>query len=137
MITVADVREDMLDRAATDHLVLNDLAFTDEDIEWGMKGCARKFNSLPPDVACAVWDKLPDDTSVFFDGVAWALIRRWKRNIAMNDMDYSAGGVTANVNGKLMQNLDALEKQLESQFVDGATAIKIRINLRHAYGQIG
>jgi len=89
-IVIADVREEMLDRQAEDHLVLADLAFTDDDITWAMKACARKFNSIQPYSVSACYDKLPVNSSVFMDGIAWALIRRWHRNVSMNDYDYNA-----------------------------------------------
>jgi hypothetical protein len=136
-ITVADVREEMLDRAAEDHLVLADLAFTDEDIEWAMKKCARKFNSVKPLITSAEWDKLPLNSSVFFDGIAWALCRRWHLNVSMNDYDYSAGGVSANVQGSLLRNLEKLREKLEQEFVQYATDLKVAMNLEGAYGPIG
>jgi hypothetical protein len=136
-ITVVDVREDMLDRMAEDHLVLADLAFTDEDIEWAMQACARKYNSIKPLVNSTTWDKLPLNSSVFMDGVAWALVRRWHRNVSMNDYDYSAGGVTANVQGSLLRNLEKLRDKLEQEFIQAATDLKVAINIEGAYGQIG
>ena len=136
-ITIDDVREDMLDRTAGDHLVLADLAFTNDDIEWAMKACARKFNSIKPMVAYTTWDKLPLNSSVFMDGIAWALIRRWRRNVAMNDYDYSAGGLTANVQGTLHKNLKMMQDELEKEFIQYATDLKLEINLDQAYGPIG
>lgn len=136
-ITVADVRHEMLDRMAEDHLVLPDLAFTNEDIEWAMNACARKFNSIKPLVCSVTGDKLPKSTSVFFDGVAWALIRRWHQNVAMNDYDYAAGGVTANVQGSLLKNLERIRDKLEADFVSAATDLKVGINVDSAFGSVG
>lgn len=136
-IVIADVREEMLDRQAEDHLVLADLAFTDDDITWAMKACARKFNSIQPYSVSACYDKLPVNSSVFMDGIAWALIRRWHRNVSMNDYDYNAGGVTANVQGSLLANLERLRDRLEQEFMQRATELKVHINLNNAYGQIG
>jgi hypothetical protein len=136
-ITIPDVREEMLDRMAEDHLVLADLAFTDDDITWGMKAAARKYNSIPPMVSWVTWDKLPLNSSVFMDGVSWALIRRWHRNVAMNDYDYSSGGLQANVQGSLLRNLGNLRDKLESDFVKAATDLKVAINTENAFGNIG
>lgn len=136
-LTIADIREEMLDRAADDHLVLADLAFTDDDIKWAMKACARKFNSIKPLVTSATWDTLPERTTVFLDGVAWALLRRMHRNAAMNDMDYQAGNVQASVQGKLVANLHAMVKDLEREFVSGATDLKVIMNIDQGFGQIG
>jgi len=136
-ITVEDVREEMLDRQADDHLVLADLAFTDADIVWAMKHCARKFNSLKPYVCVVTYDQLSAETTMFFDGIAWALLRRWRRNAAMNDLDFASGGVTAKVQGSLVENLTRMVDELEEQFVSAATDFKVIANLDGAYGQIG
>lgn len=136
-ITTDDVREEMLDMAAENHLVLADLAFTDEDIEYGMKACARKFNSLRPIGFYVCHDKLPLDSSVFLDGVAWALIRRWHRNVSMNDYDYAAGGVSASVQGSLLKNLERLRDKLEQDFVQAATDLKVTANVEGAWGPVG
>jgi hypothetical protein len=136
-ITIADVREDMLDRTEEDHLTLTDLAFTDSDIEWAMKACARKYNSIRPIGYTVAWDKLPAQTSVFFDGIAWALVRRWQRNVAMNDIDYKAGGVSASVHGTRNRNLSDLRDRLERDFVASATDLKLARNIASAWGAIG
>ncbi len=137
VITIADVREEMLDRQAADHLVLADLAFTDPDIEWAMKACARKFNSIRPIGISIAWDAMPMDTNVFLDGVAWALLRRWLRNVSMNEVDYSAGGVQASVQGSLLRNLSQMVAKLEQEFLAAATDLKVSANLDDAWGQLG
>lgn len=136
-ITIADVREEMYDRQAEDHLVLIDIAFTDDDIEWAMAACARKYNSIEPTTSCVEADKLPFDTNIFMDGVCWALVRRWHRNVSMNDFQYNAGGVSANVQESLLQNLARLRDELERDFVSAAQNLKIRQNIQGAFGQIG
>lgn len=127
----------MLDRVADDHLVLADLAFTNDDIEWAMRACARRFNSLRPIGISVKPESLPDDTSVFFDGIAYALVRRWHRNVSMNDYDYSAGGVNASVQGSLLKNLERLRDKLEAEFKESATALKVAKNIEGAWGRIG
>lgn len=136
-ITIADVRDEMMDRTAEDHLVLADLAFTDPDIRWGMESCARKFNSIKPIGLHVGWDTLPRNSSVFFDGVAWALYRRWYRNVSMNDYSYQAGGVSANVQGSLLKNLEKLMAETYKEFLEAATDLKVTANLEDAFGPVG
>lgn len=136
-ITIADVREHMMDRQAEDHLVLADLAFTDPDIEWAMKTCARKFNSVRPLGFEVTDDKLPINSSVFLDGIAWALYRRWHGNVSINDFDYAAGGVNASVQGSLLKNLEGLRNKLETEFMENATNLKVTANLEGAWGAVG
>ena len=136
-ITEQDVREEMRDRSAADHLVLPDVAFTSEDIAYAMRKVARRFNSIRPFVISVEAHKLPDRNSVFFDGIAWALLEVMLLNTGMNDMDYSAGNVSANVQGKLATNLEKLVAKYEKRFVEDATTWKISTNLLGFYGQVG
>lgn len=136
-ITEQDIREEMRDRSAADHLVLPDIAFTSEDIAYAMRKAARKFNSIRPYVCSVEAHTLPDRNNIFFDGIAWALLEGWSLNVAMNDMDYSAGNVQASVQGKLMSNLEKMAAKYEKRFIEDATALKISTNLLGYYGQIG
>jgi len=136
-ITIADVREEMMDREAEDHLVLADLAFTDDDILWAMRSCARKFNSIKPLGFDVCDDKLPRNSSVFFDGIAWALYRRWHGNVSLNDYQYQAGGVNANVQGELKKNLEKLRDDMAQEFTTAATDLKVTANISGAFGNIG
>ena len=136
-ITEQDVREDMKDRSFEDHLLLPDVAFTPEDIAYAMKKASRKFNSIQP-YACTVEPhKLSARTNVFFDGIAWALLERWLLNASLNEMDYSAGNVTASTQGKLIGNLEKMVKNYREQFITVATEMKVSINLNNAFGEIG
>jgi hypothetical protein len=136
-ITEADVREEMRDRTAADHLVLPDIAFSSEDIAHAMRKTARRFNSIRPYVMSVEAAKLPDHNNIFFDGIAWALLEGFNLNASMNDMDYTAGNVQASVQGKLVGNTDKLTTKYERRFVEDATAMKISTNLLGFYGQLG
>jgi hypothetical protein len=136
-ITEQDVREEMRDRSASDHIVLPDVAFTSEDIAYAMRKVARRFNSIRPFVLTVEATRLPDFNNVFFDGIAWALLEGMRLNASMNDMDYSAGNVQSSVQGKLVSNLDKLVPMYERRFLEDATSMKLAANLEDAYGQVG
>lgn len=136
-ITEQDVREEMRDRSAADHLVLPDIAFSSEDIAQAMRKATRRFNSIRPYVLCVEAHKLPDRNNIFYDGIAWALLEGMQLNTSMNDLDYTAGNVQASVQGKLVGNLEKLAAKYEKRFVEDATAWKISTNLVSAYGQLG
>ena len=136
-ITELDVREEMRDRSAADHLVLPDIAFSSDDIAQAMRKAARRFNSIRPYVISVEAGKLPDRNNIFFDGIAWALLEGMLLNSSMNDLDYTAGNVQASVQGKLVGNLEKLAGKYEKRFVEDATALKISTNLLGAYGQLG
>lgn len=136
-ITEQDIRDFMMDRTAEDHLLLADVAFTSEDIARAMKTTARRFNSLQPYTVTVQADRLPDDTNIFFDGIAAALLDLKRINASLNDMDYSAGNVQASVQGNLIKNLSGLIPVYEARFKEAASAIKISVNLDAAYGSLG
>ena len=136
-ITEKDVRDYIMDRAAMDHIVLPDLAFTSEEIMTAMKTAARRYNSIRPYVDYVKPDKLPDNIGLFFDGITAALFETMRINASLNDMDYQAGNVTASVKGVLLKNLAPLIDFYNKRFVEEATQRKLSINLQAAYGQIG
>ena len=136
-ITEQDVRDFMMDRTAADHILLPDVAFTSEEIARAMKTAARRFNSIPPYVITVHADSLPDDTNIFFDGIAAALLDLKRINASLNDMDYSAGNVTTSVQGKLLRNLETLIPIYEKRFAEMATYQKMTANLYEAFGTIG
>lgn len=136
-ITERDVREDMRDRTAADHMLLPDVAFSSEDIANAMRKAARRYNSIRPYVGYADPGQLPARSNLFFDGIAWALLEGLRVNASLNDMDYSAGNVQANVQGKLLENVGKLIEVYEKRFVEDATNNKISINLNDAFGSLG
>lgn len=136
-ITEQDVRDFMQDRTAEDHILLPDLAFTSEEIARAMKTVARRFNSLQPYSITVQADRLPDDTNIFFDGIAAALLDLKRINSSLNDLDYAAGNVQASVQGNLLKNLASLIPVYEARFREAAQAIKISTNLDYSYGSLG
>jgi len=137
IVTEADVRDYVRDRSAVDHDAFPDIVFTSQDIAQAMRTCARRFNSIHPQVCIVQPDRLPGDTNMFLDGVAWALLENWLTNLSMNDVEYSAGNVSVKVNGTLINNIGAIIKNFSARFEEEAKLTKTRINLSHAYGPIG
>lgn len=137
IITEQDVREEMRDRSAADHLLLTDVAFSSEDIARAMRSAARRFNSILPFSCTMNPAALPGDMQMMFDGIAVSLLENMRLNAGLNDMDYSAGNVTAKVQGNLIANLDAAIKLYGDRFREAASAYKISVNMSQAFGQIG
>ena len=136
-ITEREVREEMRDRSASDHILLPDIAFTSEDIHSAMRSTARKFNSIAPYCITADPDHLSDFNNMFFDGIAATLLGRMLLNTSMNDMDYTAGNVQASVSGTFIKNVAPLVATYEKRFIELATQYKTAANLAQAFGQIG
>lgn len=137
MITEQDVRMFLLDRTVDDHLVLPDIAFTSEEIAFAMKTAARRYNSIRPYVDYADPSNLQDTTNLFLDGIAGALFDMKRVNAGLNDMEYSAGNVSTNVQGNLAKNAEAVAAFFNERFTREATELKVARNLQHAFGQIG
>lgn len=136
-ITERDVRFFIRDRSAADHIVLPDVAFTSEEIAFAMKLTAMKFNSTRPYSITVQPHALPDDTTLFLDGVAATLFEMMRSNAALNDVDYSVGGETVNVQGNLLRNLEKLIEFHGNRFLTLATELKLSANLAAAFGPVG
>lgn len=127
----------LLDRTVDDHLVLPDVAFSPEEIAFAMKTAARRYNSIRPYVDYVQPDNLPDTTNLFLDGIVAALFEMKRVNAGLNDMEYSAGNVSANVQGNLAKNAEAIAAFFSERFTREATELKVTRNLQYAFGQIG
>lgn len=127
----------IIDRTVDDHLVLPDVAFSPEQIAFAMKTAARRYNSIRPYVDYVQPNNLPGDTNLFLDGIAGALFDMLRTNAGLNDMEYAAGNVTANIQGGLAKNAEAIAAFYNDRFTREATELKLSRNLQHAFGQIG
>lgn len=127
----------MMDRNAADHLVLPDIAFTSDEIAFAMKQMCMRYNAVRPYCHNITPAAIPDDHTLFLDGVVAVLYEMKRNNASLNDMDYSSGGVTANVNGNLLKNVGELSQFYYSRFMQGASEYKGVMNLNQAFGVIG
>lgn len=137
-VTVGEVRAYLVDQTPEDNELEMDLSFTDEQIQTAMRMAARDYNSQPPiGVSTADPTQLPADTNLFFNGILTHLftmkVNQWRRN----DMDYSAGGVGANIVAKRIANLEKSRNEHRELFTREARDIKVTLNLRKAWGRVG
>ena len=136
-ITEEDVRMFLLDRSIEDNGLDLDLSFSHEEIAEAMRRCAREFNSIPPRISSVSPESLPNDTNLFLDGIAEQLYLSKVANMARNDFDYTAGGVTTNIEAKRLKHFTDLIQLHRQRFRDTATSIKVQYNWEQAYGTIG
>ena len=136
-ITEKDVRDECMDRFPSDHDAHPDILFSREDIESAMRSVARTYNGIHPLVEYVDATKLPGCSNIFLDGICAILFRRLRNNKALNEMPYSAGGVTVDSDTTLKNNLDKLAKEYDDRFREAAQQRKISRNLSNAYGRIG
>ena len=136
-ITVEDVRHYLLDNSPEDNDLLVDLAFSDTEIKQAMQRAARDYNSVPPRVNNADPDCLDATTNMFLDGIAKHLYIAELSRSTRNDLDYTAGGVTTNIEQKRIEHLKTLIKMHGDFFLEAAHNTKLLINIEDAFGQVG
>lgn len=132
-ITVEDVRHYILDHGPDDNDVLADLMSDDNEIRQAMVRAARDYNSVPPRAASANPDRLSAHTNMFLDGIVKHLYLAELAKLTRNDMDYSAGGVTANIVQKRIQHLRDLVQYHDREFKEAARNEKYLINLNAGF----
>lgn len=133
-VTADSIRSFIRDRSADDNDLELDLMFTDEEILDAMKSAARAYNSIPPlGVSSANPDRLPDNTNLFYHATAEYLFRTWVTGMRRNDMDYTAGGVAANLVRRRIEHMQNEIKEHRELWEREARDRKNYINLNRAY----
>ena len=133
-ITVEDVRHFMMDRTTDDNDLLVDLAYSDDEIKQAMVRAARDFNSVPPLVVTANPEYLDAQTNLFLDGIAKHLYMASMSKSMRNDMDYTAGGVSTNIEQKRIEHMKFLIQMHDQRFKEMATTYKVAINIAEGFG---
>lgn len=136
-ITEEDVRNFILDRTIEDNELQLDLTYSSEEVADAMMRAARDFNSLPPFVCTVHPGALPGDTNVFLYGTAYQLFLSRISKLSRNDIDYTAGNVGTNPVAKQIAHLKDLAKLMKEEFTTQAQHLKVAINVRETFGQIG
>jgi hypothetical protein len=136
-LTIEDVRNFIWDRSAADNQIELDLAFSDDEIRDAMKRAAREYNSVPPFVTEADPAGLPADTNLFLDATAFQLYISRISRMQRNDIDYSAGGVSVELEKKQIAYMKEMIPFHRDRFLEATKAQKVFRNLRRAFGRVG
>ncbi len=139
-VTQEEVRSYMMDRVESDNpLLAGELRYTPEEIFGAMKTASREYNSVPPLFVSEVTpDRLPDDTNIFFDAIAAALLRATLVKLAANDIQVQAGNVTTQIEGLQINHIKGtLLPMFDQRFRDAAVQYKQAVNLASVFGNIG
>lgn len=132
-LSIEEMRMFLLDQKAEDNALDLDLSFSDEEILSAMKRAAREYNSIPPFVSSVDYRRLPNDTNVFLHATAEQIYIAELARAKRNDMDYTAGNVSANLEQKRITHFEGLVKFHREIWTDTATKIKVAANLAKAY----
>ncbi len=136
-LTTEDVRDFLRDRWADDNELDGDLSFTDEDIERAMKRAAREYNSIPPFVSSAHWNRLSALDNIMLWAVVEQLDRSLLANMRRNDFDHTAGGVGVNLVDKRIKHLEREVEEMRGLWEPAARSRKLTINYSLACGVLG
>lgn len=136
-ITIEDVRNYIWDRSIEDNQLELDLAFSDAEIVDAMKRAAREYNSIPPLVGNADPACLDGTTNLFLDAIALHLYISRMSNMQRNDIDYTAGGVTVEMEKRQIDYMKEMIPFHRDRFLAAAEAQKNRINIRRGMRRIG
>jgi hypothetical protein len=111
-----------------------DLVFSDGEIADAMKRAARAYNAIPPFVSRVSSDSLPDDTNMFLDAIAMHLYISRYAKLSRQDVDYSAGNLTANEVRAQLAHMKEMIQAHKVMFEETARSHKTWINASQAWG---
>lgn len=134
IITIDDVRQFSQDRTADDNQLLSGLAFSDDEIRAAMRFAAREYNSIPPIGGSITADDLPGDTNMFLDAIMWGLYIGAISRMARNQIEYTAGNATVNLEKTQIAYMRELAKIHADRFQQAARTWKLSCNLSQFFG---
>lgn len=136
-ITSDLVRAELCDAAAADNPLLGSVEFTPEQINLAMIRACRRFNNVEPiGINAPAPDQLPAVEGAWMDGIAWALYETRLSQLRKQDIDYSAGGVQANLVSKQIAHLQNALVMHQKNFLEWAMNVKVAENLRACWGSV-
>lgn len=134
-VTIDLVREELQDRFPGDNSIDCDQFFSDEEILHAMDRAAAMYNSLPPlGIDPVSGRSLPADTNIFLDAVLSRLYGAAINKLARNLVNWSAGGVTVDLEKTRMQAFQQLKQELGTSWKEAAMQRKMEINRNLAWG---
>lgn len=132
VIDVSHVRHYIYDRTVSDNPLELDLQFSDEEIGYAMQFAAMRYNEIPPYVQTVDPAALPF-AATFLAGICYHLCLGLLFKLQRNDLDYSAGNVTVDINKRRIEHLKQWLKMFGDEFEQRAKEIKMTINLHAAF----
>lgn len=132
VIDAEAVRFFMFDRTAADNPLVMDLEFSDEEIGWAMKFAALRYNEMEPQVEIVDYGALPFGM-IFLTGTAAYLYLQKFQQLTRNNMEYTAGNMTVDINAKKIEAVKALYTLFKEEFEEKAASRKRTINIQSTY----
>lgn len=137
MPTKTYVRLAMRDKSADDNYLLDDVAFSDDEIDYAREAIVDLWNETPPPVTADYTVSSWPWRHYGFIGVKAKLFAIAASNMEANHLAYSAGGVTVDDKNKASE-YEQLSAKYMQEFIRWMRHKKREINISLAYtGSIG
>jgi hypothetical protein len=133
--TNQEIRDFILDRVPADNFLLDDLEFTEEQINSARCLVADKYNSTPPFVEQLTGSVFPYRYE-FMLGVASSLLKTKAINMMRNNLNYqNSEGTSINDLEKRREYLE-LSGAMSQEFDQRVRQIKVSKNAEDCYGYV-
>jgi hypothetical protein len=134
-VTPIDVRFFLMDRTASENFLLDDLEFTDDEINNAMVLTVDRYNATPPMVDMYTSETFPFRYEMLL-GASSILMKIKSINMMRNNLNYqTSDGVAINDLDKRREYL-GMAQALEQEFMDRIMKIKISRNAEQCYGYV-
>jgi len=101
-----------------------------------MRFAAMRYNAIPPHVIHVHPDHLPFGETML-NGVAYYLYLGKLQQLMRNDVDYSAGNMSIDINKRRIEFLSKMAPSLKEAFEKQAKEEKVTINLNNGFADVG
>lgn len=135
VLTVPEVRMDLMDMCPDANYLIDELEFTDAEIIHAMRKAVDMFNEAQPPIGGYTYAAFPFRANWLKGSVAYLLqmiANRYRRNW----LKYQAGGVTVG-DQERFREYEATGKQLEVEYLEWVERKKVSINITMGYRSVG
>lgn len=134
-LTIEYIREELQDQMPSDNSIDCDLFFSDKDILHAMERAAARYNQLPPvGIDPVSPSTLPASSGIFLDAVLAQLYGSAIHKLNRNQVQWSTGEVTVDLEGKRLQAFEQAKAALDKQWREDARDRKAEINRSLCWG---
>jgi hypothetical protein len=131
-VDVSYVRLALRDKTAEDNYLLDDVVFTDDEINYAIQATVDAWNETPP---CVTRDLTADSfpwNAALIDGIKGKLFSIASYNMVANNLAYSAGGVSVDDKNKFSPYAQ-LSKKYWDQYMSWMIRKKKEINITSSF----
>lgn len=130
-----DVRFFLMDRTASENFLLDDIEFTDEEINNAMVLAVDRYNSTLPLVNTYTSENFPYRYEMML-GSSAILLRAKAVNMMRNNLNYQTSDGVAINDLERRQEYFQLAQAFDQEFLDRITKLKVSKNAEECYGWV-